>query len=759
MLSTKKKDSGSNLIEEENDESEKEVEKENESKEENETPTANGENQADVDNEGITIVVPTLGSINAGGDAKNKDTNGDIKATKESPKSAKPRKKREYKLKAFVGILFVFIVIAVILIYHFYHEQQYLIEIGRKIRFQEDTRVLHIDRINVNEDNVRDDILLGNLGLNIPYHSLPSKCSLEEDKTTELCLKWKYYARLEIKYEVLGGNKCYNISWEGLNPLHEPKDCFNLDSGHWYGMGELDPQMWPLEKKHIKLSPFLSGRNRLGDRFGQVLERYLLQSQGAVLVVDYDVPLHVSLNQNNDSKLCLHGRFQDSPFPEINRTRTDTNFLRYRICVGHNARKVQEFALQSLLPTPRSNNNYNILKPMIDNPVWTMTHRGELKQDKVLDFARKIKENDFHSSYLEISDHWQAVHGDLIFDTSKFPNISMLSGQLKTMGFKLALWIHPFVNVESKAFVEGVFKNYWVRGPNNQVSGLTLSHDDEVAAVLDPTNGDATAWFQQKLGDLAQTYGIDSFTFGGKGLLPASPTFENPLSDIDYYTKLYADMVAALNMPVQLEAASRSQHLPIVIKMFGRQTNWGYNFGLKSVIPTALALSVLGYSFVIPGIIGGNADLNTMDKELYIRWMEVAAFMPVMEFSVAPWELDPETVIIAKDMINKHKTVVVPRIQSYLFDLNCSQICPPIIQPLWWIAPDDDTAQTIDSEFLVGETLLVAPILEKSKKTRDIYFPKGIWRDEIQRNSITGPKWMKNYLVELNQIAYFTMVS
>ena len=55
----------------------------------------------------------------------------------------------------------------------------------------------------------------------------------------------------------------------------------------------------------------------------------------------------------------------------------------------------------------------------------------------------------------------------------------------------------------------------------------------------------------------------------------------------------------------------------------------------------------------------------------------------------------------------------------------CVETGAPIIRPLWWMAPNDKVALATDSHFLVGDILLVAPILEKGSFARDIYLPAG----------------------------------
>lgn len=72
--------------------------------------------------------------------------------------------------------------------------------------------------------------------------------------------------------------------------------------------------------------------------------------------------------------------------------------------------------------------------------------------------------------------------------------------------------------------------------------------------------------------------------------------------------------------------------------MLDKLSHWGYDAGLKSMIPTALLFGILGYPFVLPDMIGGNAYGDWPTKELYIRWLQVNVFMPAIQFSIVPWD-------------------------------------------------------------------------------------------------------------------------
>ncbi len=58
------------------------------------------------------------------------------------------------------------------------------------------------------------------------------------------------------------------------------------------------------------------------------------------------------------------------------------------------------------------------------------------------------------------------------------------------------------------------------------------------------------------------------------------------------------------------------------------------------------------------------------------------------------------------------------------------------------------------TEFLLGENILVAPVLVEGKVSRDIYLPRGEWVDQ-NGNSHTGPIWLIDYPADLSVLPYF----
>lgn len=80
----------------------------------------------------------------------------------------------------------------------------------------------------------------------------------------------------------------------------------------------------------------------------------------------------------------------------------------------------------------------------------------------------------------------------------------------------------------------------------------------------------------------------------------------------------------------------------------------------------------------------------------------------------------------------------------------------PVIRPLWWIDPTDSIALIIDTEFMVGNDLLVAPVVYPEVTKIDIYLPKGQWKDDLKGIVLEGKRWLRDYEVTLEQIPTFS---
>lgn len=158
-------------------------------------------------------------------------------------------------------------------------------------------------------------------------------------------------------------------------------------------------------------------------------------------------------------------------------------------------------------------------------------------------------------------------------------------------------------------------------------------------------------------------------------------------------------------------------------------------------------------------LISGNAYNGTFpDYELFIRWTELTAFMPAMQFSIPPWHYNNLTNVSVNEICKKwadfHETDVYPQLIKYANEAVLTGA--PIIRPLWWADSSDVVNLVMRDQFLVGDYFLVAPVLTQGAIQRDIYLPRGNWTDGNTLNKqYTGPIWLKNYSAPIEIIPYF----
>lgn len=79
----------------------------------------------------------------------------------------------------------------------------------------------------------------------------------------------------------------------------------------------------------------------------------------------------------------------------------------------------------------------------------------------------------------------------------------------------------------------------------------------------------------------------------------------------------------------------------------------------------------------------------------------------------------------------------------------------PLIRPLWMLEPSDSSSHVVMDQFAVGEEIIAAPILYPGIKEREVYLPAGVWKDGIDGSLRKGSRWIHDYRVGEDQVAYF----
>ncbi|XP_043670069.1 myogenesis-regulating glycosidase isoform X2 [Vespula pensylvanica] len=530
-------------------------------------------------------------------------------------------------------------------------------------------------------------------------------------------------------------------------------DCYELgDDTEWFGGPQLRYQHWPIQHMYYEEEPYLPSHpvNMA------VAERYWLSGKGTYIYVDLKDPLFLDQNNYMDKYICLVAK-NKGPYRH-----RESITLNYEIGVFRNPRVAHEYVVNNHLGKPTGHPN----ERMIKHPIWSTwaRYKANISEFPIRDFALEIIQHGFNNSQLEVDDNWETCYGSAEFDRSKFPFPIRLTDILHYRGFRVTLWIHPFINKNCEPAYSTALKNsYFVKSTTGKVDMQWWQGTE--AATIDFTNPEAVKWWVARL-KVLEEYGIDSFKFdaGETSWLPQISSLNSSL-DIQpgIFTKDYVTTLAKnFDDNIEVRVGWRSQELPIFVRMIDKDSTWTWNNGLPTLITTLLQMNLNGYVYVLPDMIGGNGYLNGAlngtvypPKELFIRWLQANVFMPSLQYSFVPWDFDNETVAICKTYTDLH-AAITPLILDRMNE--SIRTGAPLNPPIWWVDPTDKTAHKINDEYLLGEEILVAPVIEEGAVSRDIYLPKGLWKDASDNNTYIGPGWLRNYDAPLDKLPYFYRV-
>ena len=146
------------------------------------------------------------------------------------------------------------------------------------------------------------------------------------------------------------------------------KDCVKVKSSSWYGGSETFVQKWPLNRHDIPSSPYLT--TDLPKHFGNVLERYFLSSEGVSIYFPDEIPLYVSLVDND--RICFESKYTEVRFGPSYKNETAGDLeLSYRVCVGENPKMIHQFATSKIsegfIPRPQSLPDVKVFQ----YPIWS----------------------------------------------------------------------------------------------------------------------------------------------------------------------------------------------------------------------------------------------------------------------------------------------------------------------------------------------------------------------------------------------------
>ena len=385
-------------------------------------------------------------------------------------------------------------------------------------------------------------------------------------------------------------------------------------------------------------------------------------------------------------------------------------------------------------------------------------------QEDILRYAFAILSNGYPAGVLMIDDNWQTSYGDWTFREDRFENPKQMISMLKEAGFKVMMWVCPFMTADTQNFrytaEEGLLHldpdlTQEILWANTKNKAAIIRWWNGASAMLDLSNPRAQKWFEDQLDHLVDEYGVDGFKFdaGDAGFYGDGIVSFKEDSTPNDHSMYFGEL--GLKYPLnEYRASWKMAGLPLAQRLRDKGHEWA---DLEELIPGMLAQGLMGYAYTCPDMIGGGKyrsflQQETIDQELIVRSAQVHALMPMMQFSVAPWRvLSAENNAICRDMANLHSEFGE---EILALAHRSAQTGEPIVKPLAWYWPNQGY-ETIQDQFILGSDLLVAPVIESGARNREVTFPKGTWLGD-DGSKVVGPLTIE-IDVPLERLPYYRL--
>lgn len=336
---------------------------------------------------------------------------------------------------------------------------------------------------------------------------------------------------------------------------------------------------------------------------------------------------------------------------------------------------------------------------------------------------------------------------DFTWDEETFPDPEGMLKRYHDRGLHLCCWINPYIGQASPLFREGMEHGYLLKKTNGDVWQTDLWQAG--MGILDVTNPDARAWYCDHLRKILRM-GVDCLKTDFGERIPVRDIAyydgKDPLHMHNYYTFLYNKMVFDLLKEERGEgeailfarsATAGSQQFPV---HWGGDNSASY-VSMAETLRAGLSMSHSGFGFWSHDISGFE---QTAPADVYKRW---AAFGLLSSHSRlhgsssyrVPWLFDEESC----DVVRKF-TRLKCRLMPYLYGaaVEAHEHGTPMMRPMMLEFPDDPACDTLDRQYMMGESLLVAPVFHADSHV-DYYLPDGLWTSLLDGRKVQGGHWQK----------------
>ncbi|MFI7018842.1 TIM-barrel domain-containing protein [Streptomyces sp. NPDC050164] len=356
-------------------------------------------------------------------------------------------------------------------------------------------------------------------------------------------------------------------------------------------------------------------------------------------------------------------------------------------------------------------------------------------------------------------DHFDA-HQVFTVDQDRFPKLPVLAEELRRDGIRLVSIVDPAVKAlpGNAVYDGGTAEDAFVRDASGQVvQGVVWPGE---AVFPDFTHPRVREWwgglYEERLAQGFSGFWHDmneptSFAAFGESTLPRSArhSMEGRGGDHREAHNVYALCMARAGFEGLRKLTSEERPFLFSRSGWAGMQRYGGTWsgdvatgwpGLRASLALVMGLGLCGVPYSGPDIGGFDGDPS---PELFLRWFQLGAYLPLFRTHASlragrrePWEFGAEVLEHARVALVERR-----RLLPYFMTLAhlARRTGAPYVRPLWWAAPEERALRDYGDAFLLGDSLLVAPVLDPGADRRAVQLPRGRWYDTATERAYEGP--------------------
>lgn len=424
--------------------------------------------------------------------------------------------------------------------------------------------------------------------------------------------------------------------------------------------------------------------------------------------------------------------------------------------------------------------NYTALTGRMEMPpLWSLGYQqcrfSYFSQEEVRELVKTFEEKDIPLDVVYLDIDYMDGFRVMTFKTPNFDDAAGLISELKEKGIRTITIIDPGVKVDEEydVFKRGKEGNHFTKKLDGEMFIGAVWPGD--SAFPDFSNKDCREWWKSELKKFISEHGMDGiwndmnepcvFNNDHKTMLETClHNSDNGVIEHKEFHNRYGFEMSRCSKEAQEELHPNERGFSMTRATYAGGQRYssvwtGDNMSLWSQMRMSISmnanLGISGFSFVGNDVSGFGLDSS---EELFIRWMEMGPFIPIFRNHSnmytrrqEPWAFGPRAEKIAKKSIELRYELL-----PYIYDLYyiSHKEGLPIFRPMIMEYEKDMNLLNMREQFMLGENMIVAPVLYEGERSKTVYLPKGSWFNYFTMEKLQGGKWYK-LPCELDEILVF----